>query len=260
MQNIKIWQQNVNKSRACQHNLLSNNHLINEEINIITLQEPAIDAQGFTIAARDWILIYPTTHQKTEKITRAITFIRADLNSDSWKQMEFPSSDVMAIQIKGDWGKLTIVNVYNDCENEDTVRLLAEFHRNNQNEIEQTRVGSAHLLWMGDFNRHHPYWDNPNDVRLFTNDAMSAAEKLIEVVANAGLDLALPSGIPTHKHNVTKKWSRLDQVFISDHSENILVTCDTQTDQWGINTDHLPILTVLNLSAVIEEPSKFPNF
>ena len=259
-QNIKIWQQNVNRSRACQHNILSNNHLIREEVNIIALQEPAIDARGFTLAARDWVPVYPPMHQKTEKVTRSIILVRADLSSDSWKQMDFPSTDVTAIQIKGEWGKITIINVYNDCENDETVRLLAEFHRKNQNEIERTETGTAHVLWLGDFNRHHPYWDDPNDVRLFTNEAIDAAEKLIEAVADAGLELALPSGIPTHRHNVTKKWSRLDQVFISDHSENVLITCDTQTDQWGINTDHLPILISLSLSTTIEETNEIPNF
>ena len=258
--NIKIWQQNVNKSRACQHNLISNNHLINKGVNIIALQEPTIDPQGFTLAARDWVPVYPPLHQKTEKTTRSIILVRADLSSDSWKQLDVPSTDITAIQIKGEWGKLTIVNVYNDCENDDTMRVLAEFHRRNQNEIERSETGTAHVLWVGDFNRHHPYWDDPNDVRLFTNEAMSAAEKLIEVVVDVGLDLALPSGIPTHRHNITKKWSRLDQVFISDHSENIVITCNTQTDQWGINTDHLPILTSLNLSIGTEETNEFPNF
>ena len=66
---------------------------------------------------------------------------------------------------------------------------------------------------------------------LFTNEATEAAEKLIEavaVLADAGLDLALPSGTPAHRHNVTKLWNRLDQVFLSDHSDNILISCDTQ--------------------------------
>src|SRR5258707_9494631 len=66
MENIKIWQQNVNKSCACQHNLMSNNHLVREGINIVALQEPAIDSQGFTLAARDWTPIYPSFHRKTE--------------------------------------------------------------------------------------------------------------------------------------------------------------------------------------------------
>jgi len=239
---------------------MSNNHLVREGINIVALQEPAIDPQGFTLAARDWTPIYPSLHRKTESNTRAVTFIRANLSSDSWKQLDFPSVDVTAVQLKGAWGKLTIVNVYNDGGNDDTVRLLSEFHHRNRAEIEQSDSGVAHTLWLGDFNRHHPYWDDPNDVRLFTSEATRAAEKLIEAVADAGLDLALPSGTPTHRHNVTKKWSRLDQVFISDHSENTITTCDTQPDQWGINTDHLPILTDMNLRADTEEADEIPNF
>src|SRR5260221_3833618 len=103
-ENIKIWQQNVNKSRVCQHNLISNNHLVREGTNIIVLQEPAIDLQGFTIAARDWTPIYPSLHRKTESTTRAVTLIRANLSSDSWKQLDLPSANVVAIQLKGDWG------------------------------------------------------------------------------------------------------------------------------------------------------------
>jgi endonuclease/exonuclease/phosphatase family metal-dependent hydrolase len=118
----------------------------------------------------------------------------------------------------------------------------------------------AHILWVGDFNRHHLYWDDPRDTRLFTMDATEAAKILIKAIAGIGLDLTLPSGIPTHKHNIMKLWSRLDQVFISIHSENMLITCDTLLDQRGINTDHLPILTELNLRANIVEEGEIPNF
>ena len=61
------------------------------------------------------------------------------------------------------------------------------------------------------------------------------------------MDLMLPSGIPTHQHNVTKWWMWLDQVFLSDHSIDVLISCDTQAQWRGINTDHLPIITALNL-------------
>ena len=121
---------------------------------------------------------------------------------------------------------------------------------------------AAHVLWVGDFNRHHLYWDNPSNDRLFTREALESAEKLIEAVADAGLDLALPSGTPMHKHNITKLWSRLDQVFISDHSENLIRSCDTLPDQRGINTDHLPILTEIDLAAdivLVEDTSNFQD-
>jgi len=65
-------------------------------------------------------------------------------------------------------------------------------------------IEEVHIIWLRDFNQHYPYWDSPKDVRLFIIDAMAAAEKLIEVVANTRLKLALLCSIPTHKHNVTK--------------------------------------------------------
>jgi len=260
MDHIAVWQQNVNKLRICQHNILSNNKLVSKGISIIALQEPAIDANGFTLASKDWMPIYPTLHHKMDSTTRAITLIKASIKTDSWKQIDFPSCNVTVIQLKGEWGKLTVVNVYNNCQNDKTIRLLTNFHNSNQAKITQTNSGAVHILWVRDFNRHHPYWDDPRDTRLFTTKATAATEKLIEAITDIRLDLALPSGIPTHVHNVTKLWSRLDQVFISDHSENLLISCDAQLDQRGVNTDHLPILTELNLKADVAPEEEIHNF
>ncbi|KAI0247676.1 hypothetical protein BJV78DRAFT_1102233, partial [Lactifluus subvellereus] len=72
--------------------------------------------------------------------------------------------------------------------------------------------------------------------------------------------LALPSGIPTHQHNATKRWTRLDQVFLSDHSLEALISSNVQ-EQWrGINTDHLPILTILDLTLTNVSPAEIRNF
>jgi exonuclease III len=143
--------------------------------------------------------------------------------------------------MKGKWGKITIFNIYNDSSNNNTIKLLTSFTRQHQEEIEITDTGIAHIIWLGDFNRHHPYWDDPNNTRLFTNEALSAAERLIEAVADVNLEMVLLQGIPMHWHNVTKLWSRLDQVFLTTHSENILLSCNTVPDLQGIKTDHLPI-------------------
>ena len=257
---LTIWQQNVNKSPSCQHNLLSNNHLANMGIDIIALQEPAINPFNLTIAARDWLPIYPTTHSDSSIRSRAITLIRSNISTDNWTQLDFPSGDVTIIQIKGIWGKVTIFNIYNDCNNNDTIKLLTRFYSRNRTQLEHADTGTAHTIWLGNFNRHHPLWDDPNDDRLFTNEAIDAAEVLIEAIADVGLVLALPSEIPTHQHNVTKRWTRLDQVFISDHSEDMLISCDTRMDQQGLLTDHLPILTELNLQLGLIADKPFTNF
>lgn len=182
MDKLTIWQQNINKSPTGQHSLISNNHLTNKDVCIIALQEPAINHLGNTIAARDWLPIYPTPHAKDPNKTRSVTLIRSMLSTDCWSQMDFPSSDVTVTQFSGNWGKLTVFNIYNDGNNNDTINLLMDFHHRFHDKIEHTDKGLAHVLWISDFNRHHPYWDNPNDTRLFTSEATEAATNLIEAV------------------------------------------------------------------------------
>ena len=257
---LLIWQQNVNKSPTCQHDLLSGNKLTKENIDILALQEPAINFNNLSIAAKDWTSIYPSTHDSSPGNTRSLILIRSQFSTDSWTQLDFPSGDVTVIQITGAWGKLTLFNIYNDGMHGNTIRLLTKYHRDNRANIESTTNGNAHTLWVGDFNRHHPYWDDPGDDRLFTREATLAAELLIDAVADTGLELALPQGLPTHCHSATKRWSRLDQVFISEHSVSMITSCNTLPDHRGINTDHLPILTELNLAMDTLEVDPIPNF
>ena len=257
---LTIWQHNVNRSPSCQHTLLSNRILVKHDIKIIALQEPSINGFNNSIASRDWISVYPTTHCAHPGKTRTLTLIRSSLSTDSWKQIDFPSGNVIIISLKGPWGKLVIFNIYNDCKHNDTINQLKHFHDTHPDVVEHSEVGEVHLLWVGDFNRHHPHWDDPNNNRLFTREALKAANALIEAVATLGLDLALPSGLPTHIHNVTKKWTRLDQVFLSEHSSKLLISCNTETRFRSINTDHLPIVTKLSLETPSSPPSSLPNF
>ena len=255
---INIWQQNVNKSQTCQHDLISSAALARKGIDIVALQEPAINRFGTTIASRDWTPIYPTPHNSEPRKTRSLILIRSNILTERWKQIDFPSGDVTAIQIYGEWGEMTMYNVYNDCERNDTIHQLVNHQptaHNNRN-----NGGARYVLWLGDFNRHHPHWDDPSDTRLFTRAATRDAEILISAVANAGLELALPPGIPTHLHSVSKRWTRLDQVFISEEAMDSIITCETIPDSPGINTDHLPILTTLDLNLARAQTNKPRNF
>lgn len=155
--------------------------------------------------------------------------------------------NVPLTSIKGDWGKLVIFNIYLEGDNNATVTQLKCFHRTHTDIFGNSEAGAPHVIWVGNFNHHHPHWDNPNDTRLFTPKVLKSAEGLIEVVSFLGLELALPSGIPTHQHNVIKKWTCLDQVFITDFSTNLIETCDTEMGWHGIKTDHLLVIMWLNL-------------
>ena len=146
-------------------------------------------------------------------------------------------------------GTLTIFNIYNDCKHDNTLELLTEYHRQHTRDILGTESTHQdhHLLWLGDFNRHHPYWDRPEDNRLFKKEARDSAEILLKIIADLGMDIALAKGTPTHCHNVTKKWSRLDQVFATEHTLDAINICNTIPEEHGLNTDHIPIVTVIDV-------------
>ncbi|KAH9055899.1 hypothetical protein EDB87DRAFT_1549170, partial [Lactarius vividus] len=74
------------------------------------------------------------------------------------------------------------------------------------------------------------------------------------------MDMALPKGIPTHIHNVMKKWSRLDNVFATEHTLRTITTCNTLPGEQGINTDHLPIVMVLDMELIKAPKKTLRNF
>jgi hypothetical protein len=170
------------------------------------------------------------------------------------------SGDLTAIRVDSAWGALLIFNVYNDCDHDRTVDTLATVNRQAIDAIQGLPREQIHNLWIGDFNRHHPHWDSPSDNRLFTPLALEKAEKLIREVANAGLDLALPPRMPTHLHNVTKRWTRLDQVFLSEHSLDSIITCEARLKALRIKTDHAPIVTELDLAVTKTPTTSIANF
>ena len=260
---ITIWQQNVNKSPSCQHDLLGNNQLNKMGINIIALQEPAVNFVDRTIASKDWFPIYPSTYSLTPGKTRSLLLINTSISLDSWEQIDVPSGDITAARIRGPENNLLIFNVYNDGDSNVSLNALTAANRATASPPSRSRMPHAertHTIWLGDFNRHHPIWDNPNDMHLFTDEAMMAAQKLIEAIADTGLELALPAGLPTHIHNVTKCWMRLDHMFISDHSLDTVISYNTRPEYRGIKTDHLPIVTELNLETAATKDVLMYNF
>ena len=71
------------------------------------------------------------------------------------------------------------------------------------------------MIWLGDFNRHHPLWDEERNVHLFTTANLDAAQPLLNLLATYGMKMALPKGIPTLEAMNTKNYTRPDNVFCS---------------------------------------------
>jgi hypothetical protein len=99
------------------------------------------------------------------------------------------------------------------------------------------------MIWAGDFNRHHPLWDNDEDARLFTQQANRIAEGLIGLITDFDLIMALPKGIPTLRHMVTGRYSRPDNVFSTAGISDRITRCEVIPALHPPSTDHFPIVT-----------------
>ncbi|CCO36793.1 hypothetical protein RSOLAG1IB_12164 [Rhizoctonia solani AG-1 IB] len=135
-------------------------------------------------------------------------------------------------------GSILICNVYNPCDDNTPlphVSSLLKAHR-------------GPVIALGDFNRHHPDWDESRNAHLFTSAALDLAQPLLDIVSNAGLTMALPRDLPTLQSTSSKNFTRPDNVFASTLLVESLISCDTVPSSRPPCTDHFPIATVLDLS------------
>jgi len=103
------------------------------------------------------------------------------------------------------------------------------------------------LILAGDFNRHHPMWDDESDDRLFTPRALEDAGKLIELLADLNLKMALPKGQPTLEHMVTKRFSCPDNIWCTEDIYDQVIHCEVDPSLRLPVTDHFPIATYMTL-------------
>ena len=78
------------------------------------------------------------------------------------------------------------------------------------------------------------------------------------LLADYGMEMALPKGIPTLEAMATKNWTRLDNVFCSDNLGDKVITCTTDPCLRGPGTDHVLILMTLELP--VERVDSTPSY
>ncbi|KAF8154924.1 hypothetical protein B0H34DRAFT_660765, partial [Crassisporium funariophilum] len=71
---------------------------------------------------------------------------------------------------------------------------------------------------------------------------------------------ALPKGIPTLRHMVTKKYSRPDNVFCTAHTLPRFDKCAVDHDTQPAKTDHFPIKFTLNMEVQVTDETPRYNF
>lgn len=190
LEKIRIWQQNMNRSLTGQVDFL--NVADPRDYEIILLQEPYIDPRtSLTRANHHWHVIYPTGHHDRDQKSRSIILVNATISTNSWTALEIDSPDLTGLTLRTSRGPLFVFNIYNDQSHDDTLRCFETTLTTLARNPEQLGYGNlldAMILWAGDFNRHHPFWELTENQHLMTRNYLDDAQLLVDLVAEYGLD------------------------------------------------------------------------
>ena len=233
---LRIWQQNLNKSLVAQQDLL--HRAFPTDYDILALQEQCVDSVKNTRANRHWRVHYPTVRDRdTSGRLRAAILINNKLSTEAWSPLEVPHPDVAAITIKSGGARLHLINLYVDGKYDTAIHAAVRATR----AAVAASGGPHHVIWLGDFNRHHQAWDDPANIDLFSRRNVERANRLIARIAELGLEMALPPTIPTLEVASSKNHTRPDNVFCSEELLEMLRSCTVHPELRPANTDHFQI-------------------
>lgn len=83
---LRIWQQNLAKSKRAQYNLVNSNSLP-KLWDIIIIQEPFFDTHGNTKASAAWKVVYPSDTLTSDARVRSIILVNTLLDTNTWSQL-----------------------------------------------------------------------------------------------------------------------------------------------------------------------------
>lgn len=149
-----------------------------------------------------------------------------------------------------------MLNVYNNCNHNVAIDTVTAYltHTFPDNHIPNDR----HIIMAGDFNRHHSWWEDKGNTHLTSSKAM--IQPLLDMIHQFDLRMAFSPNIPTLQALSTRNWTFLDNVWYVNHTSNLFMQCDTDPGLHGPNTDHLPLLSMLNLPPTHNTPKMTHNF
>ncbi|OBZ68140.1 hypothetical protein A0H81_12023 [Grifola frondosa] len=247
---LRIWQQNLNKSLDAQLDLL---HAANpDNYDLLLLQEPYLDHLNLTRANHHWTVVYPSRHHDDDTRSRSVILVSCKISTGAWVPISIPSPDLTAITILTNSDPVHIFNAYIEGDKDRALHALSRATQRLTPDVQEGRV-----IWAGDFNRTTPLWDAESNNHLFTSENLDRAQVLLNMVAEYGLEMVLPQGIPTLEAVRTKNLTRPDNVFCSDSITNAIISCSTAPELRPTKTDHMPIHTTIDLT--IEAQQNSPN-
>ena len=215
------------------------------EWDIIAIQEPYLDHLHLTRASIYWNVIYPSNRGLDGQThTHSIILVNTNIHSKQVSQIGIQSTDVTAIQIHTNSRMVILINVYNDNTHSHAIDAISrewETHKNTW-----LANPSTEFIVLGDFNRHHSTWEDCRNAHLTSQDHL--LNPLLDLVVNMQLEMVLPCNIPTLQARNSGNFTRPDNVWRCADSPSPFITCNVDSDLQPVNTDHLPIISILDLT------------
>ncbi|KAF5318094.1 hypothetical protein D9619_012016 [Psilocybe cf. subviscida] len=217
-----------------------------------------MDPFGFTRTNPHYLTVYPPTNTTNHKATRSVILVSRNLDSNAHTNININWPDVTAVQLSGDFGTIRIINIYNNCENNNSLTAVAKYLR--EPRARHCERLPLSYIWLGDFNRHHPSWDEERNHHMFTESALALAQPLLDMTGIHNMHMALPKDIPTLRASNGGNLTRVDNVFCSEDLLTRIIECDAHPHLQPVKADHFPIITIMDIEVDEVECELRPNF
>ena len=234
---LSILQYNTRKSRTVMIELFEKKRIY--DIDIIAIQEPWRNPNktSYHPLKDRFDIVYPYSED-----SRVCFYINKRIPPGSWYP-KYHSPDLCTLNIKSSNGRIIrIHNIYNPGAQEanELSRLYEtlKYHRNSEQ------------IMLGDFNLHHALWGGPG---VKQDDG---ADELIMIAEEFAMEQLLPAGTVTYEENCQ---TTIDLIFSTPELTNGVIKCDTEK-LFESGSDHLPILTSLELAMIDFAPEPRRNF
>jgi hypothetical protein len=126
-----------------------------------------------------------------------------------------------------------------NCTNHNALTCLGQFSDLNASLIHPTL--SDCVIWLGDFNCHHPMWEEDINECLFKPE-----DYIIDLLYKNDMLLMLLKGIPMLQ-TPAGNWTRPDNIWQCNTPDNPIICCNTVPAIHPPLADHMPIITTLDL-------------
>jgi len=166
---------------------------------------------------------------------------------------------VTAVQVQTVVGVVLIINTYDQIAHSDMISQILQVMRTRaQGRRDMANV--AHTPWLGNFNRHHPLWEESCNTHLSTRTNLDKVQELIDAFTELGLCMVLPKDLLTLHALALGNFTRPNNVFASEVLPTAVVKCTTVPEEWPMRSNHLPIVITLDMAPDSRTEAPYFNY